>query len=834
MTLRVRLFLCIGLLLLAMTLAVYLIPSYLGEKRVSQVHQQAVGWLGQLAQEERKETETWLQESILGLQAELDAYLFLVYRTPFVQKALLQASENPADGWEAAINLMLYASHLDFLQCQHSKDSALVIGLGEAHLYPALRAKIGDKLDWLMTEADFNGGPYLGVLGQKAPGNYPDRCFLFEPSTLLELAPAIAKQLKAGEREHNPEVEAILQELSLANQLLPKIDENGSPGEAAAILSQWINQQLNQNEEAFEQLPQGKIIMEERSELGPISPYLGLSSTWGEPIPMTHQRADEAIFMWRTISQSGRFDLLRMLQELGILLSEGYLSPSTQSVFTMGGVGKFQEGGPLGVAVLSHDYLSLQPSFSGKDHYQSHMPPAGDPPIANQMTLVSNLNLLRTSLVNTLKISDETGLEAYLTVGASVAFLTWELAQHASSPAFAVYQGKIISGFGTNGQLLGPAMFQAFENYLESSSLSGINSIAIDGSEYLVSSYNPLPAFGVTFYTAISATNDLYMLNWITDEAKAAVKESSKRLLMVAGGVLVLALIVLEIIAKQVTKPISSLAAATTYIKEGQYDQVQLPEVRRKSRDEIAILTVAFKDMVRGLIDRERIRGVLNKAVSKEVADQILSQGIELGGEVKEAAVLFADIRNFTGLTEKMAPEEVIGLINEYMTWVSAIIDAHRGVIDKYIGDEVMAIYGAPLPMDHAALQAIATAIQLITRMKEWNSERVANHRPPVYMGIGVHFGKMVAGNMGGQQRQNYTVLGANVNLASRLCSEAKPTEILITESTYQQPDVALHILVEEHGEMRFKGFSQPLKTYRVLGFKDRQELERLGIRTRI
>lgn len=833
MTLRIRLFLCIGLLLLAMTLAIYLIPHYLGEKRVSQVHEQVIGWLHQVAEKEEGETATWLQESILGLQAELDAYLFLIYRTPALQQILSQPVQKGGRDWEVAANLMLYGSHLDYLQTLRSDDTGIVIGLGETHLYPVIRTNIGDRLEWVMTEADFSGGPYIGVLGKEAPTGYPDRCFLFEPSTLLTLVPAIEKQRQAGGKSRDSNTEAIVEELARANQFLSQISMTEGQDEAEA-LSLWVNNQMTESRKKFEALPEGQLIIQEQSALGAVSPYLGLASTWGEPIPTSHHRLDRDVFVWRTIGQSGRFALVRMLQELGTLLSDGYLGESVDSVFTMGGAAKFPDDRPFGAGFLSHDHLSIRPTFNGRDHYESHAPISGAPSIATSLALVSNLNLLQTSLVNTLKMSDDAGNAAYLTVGTSVAFLTWELAQHASSPAFAVYEGKIISGFGTNGQILGPKMLKAFEEYLTQGSSSKQDSITVDNTEYLVASFNPLPEFGILFYTATSATNDIYMLDWITAEAKDMVKDASQRLLIVALGVLVLALVALEIIAKQVSKPISTLARATTHIMEGRYDSVQLPEVRRTSRDEISILTVAFQDMVRGLIDRERIRGVLNKAVSKEVADQILSQGIEVSGEVKEVAVLFADIRNFTGLTEKMAPEEVIGLLNEYMTWVSAIIDGHRGVIDKYIGDEVMALYGAPLPMEHAALQAIATAIQLVERLKEWNREQAAKNRPMINMGVGVHFGKMVAGNMGGRQRQNYTVLGANVNLASRLCSKAKPMEILITESTYRQPDVVDHILVAEHGEMLFKGFSEPMKTYCVLGFKDLQELEKLGIRTRI
>lgn len=830
MSLRTRLFLFIGLLLCGMTAAVYLIPSYLGEKRVAQVHQQVLNWLQQLNQTQNQKTARWLQEAIYGLQAEIDAFLYLVDRTPEIQASFLTPSSKTGN-WEAASDLMLYNSHLDFFQSQIDEEKATVLALGGAHIYPVLRAPITGNLQWIITEADMGGGPYIGVVGEHLTSGYPNRCFLFEPATLIALAPALRQAAAQGLVSSDSKTQAVLDELGQADQVLLGVQQqNGLSGPEE--LTNWINQQMAEAKKKFEQLPEGRLLVQEQSMLGAISPYLGLAGSWGEPIPLEHSRVDKDLFIWRVIGQAERFDEMRMLQELGRLLEGGFLGESATSVYAMAGVVKFSGDDRAGVAILSHDFLSTQPTFDGMAHFEAHAPPAAAPPIATTMGTVSNIDLLQVSLVNTLRMADEQRGEAYLTVGTAVGFIAWELAQHTSATAFAVYKGQIISGFGINGRILGPGMLTSFEQYLRDGGSAKGNQITVDGEEYFVASFDPYPEWGITFYTATSAAQYLYLLDWITTEAQQIVKEASRRLLIIAFGVLILALILLEIIAKQVTKPITSLADATALVVEGRYDAVKLPDVPEGSHNEVSVLTIAFKNMVRGLVDRERIRAVLNKCVSKEVADELLSHPIEVGGEVKEAAVLFADIRNFTGLTERMEPQEVISLLNEYMTWVSTIIDHHRGVIDKYIGDEVMALYGAPLPMDHAALQAIATAIQLMARLREWNGEREARGLRKVNIGIGVHYGEMVAGNMGGEQRQNYTVLGANVNLASRLCSEAEPMEILITERTYLQPDVADHISVEEHGLMQFKGFSEPMKTYRVVGFKDREGLEEHGIRT--
>ena len=156
--------------------------------------------------------------------------------------------------------------------------------------------------------------------------------------------------------------------------------------------------------------------------------------------------------------------------------------------------------------------------------------------------------------------------------------------------------------------------------------------------------------------------------------------------------------------------------------------------------------------------------------VSEEIAEEALKGNIQLGGEEKKSDGSFADIRGFSDMTEKMDPKEVIQLINTCMTKVSEKIDAHGGVIDKYVGDEVMALFGAPIDKPGSALQAVQSAIDMVDEIKKWNIERKEKGLPEIEMGMGIHTGVVVAGNMGVVNRLNYTVLGANVNLASRIC----------------------------------------------------------------
>jgi adenylate cyclase len=182
--------------------------------------------------------------------------------------------------------------------------------------------------------------------------------------------------------------------------------------------------------------------------------------------------------------------------------------------------------------------------------------------------------------------------------------------------------------------------------------------------------------------------------------------------------------------------------------------------------------------------------------------------------------VLFADIRSFTSMTQKMLPHEVIELLNTCMTKISRVIDEYGGVIDKYVGDEVMALFGAPIASEENALHAVKCAVKILEVLGEWNRERQGQGLIPIEMGIGVHTGLVVAGNMGAENRLNYTVLGRNVNLAARLCAAAHRMQILISDDTLHGPHVEEHLIYEKQTAMTLKGFDQPIDVYLVKGLK--------------
>ncbi len=213
--------------------------------------------------------------------------------------------------------------------------------------------------------------------------------------------------------------------------------------------------------------------------------------------------------------------------------------------------------------------------------------------------------------------------------------------------------------------------------------------------------------------------------------------------------------------------------------------------------------------------DKKMIRATFGKYVSPRVVDQILENPPELGGVDKELTVLFSDIRGFTTLSENMTPQELVNHLNEYLTAMTDIILEYGGTLDKYVGDEVMCFWGAPLPQQDHAVLACQCALRQMEKLHELNE-----HWPPskrINIGIGLNSGIMTVGNMGSPGRMNYTLMGDNVNLGARLEGTNKQygTNIIISEFTYGM--VKDKFIVRELDNIRVKGKNKPALIYELV-----------------
>lgn len=294
----------------------------------------------------------------------------------------------------------------------------------------------------------------------------------------------------------------------------------------------------------------------------------------------------------------------------------------------------------------------------------------------------------------------------------------------------------------------------------------------------------------------------------------APARELERIVLFISLAALVAATLVAFGIARGVSRPMQQLAQHTKLVAAGDYTQrIDLPRA-----DELGQLATAFNQMTAGLAERDRVRNLLGMVVSPEIATQLLQSDLQLGGEEREVTILFCDLRDFTSMSEKMPPAEMLALLNRYLDRMSAIIEQHGGVIDKYIGDAIMALFGAPVALPHAAARAISAARAMGDALEDLNHQLTEEGRPRLAFGIGINTARVVAGNTGSKTRLNYTVIGDGVNLASRLESQTKEpahqTQIIVSEATARAAGIeqSLRFL----GSVSVKGKSEAVKTYAV------------------
>ncbi len=253
-------------------------------------------------------------------------------------------------------------------------------------------------------------------------------------------------------------------------------------------------------------------------------------------------------------------------------------------------------------------------------------------------------------------------------------------------------------------------------------------------------------------------------------------KRISQILFLITIGGFILSLLISLVLTQGLTRPISLLRKAAVKIGRGDFST----RVSVKSNDEIGHLASSFNQMVEGLQLKERYKAVLSKVADTKVADRLMRGEIDMSGETVEASVLFCDIRGFTAFSDGMDPQKLITILNEHMTAMTEVVYEYGGVVDKYVGDEIMVIFGAPIKTEYDGRNAYECAKKMVLRRNELNEASVH----PLAIGVGLAHGKMVAGCMGSEARLNYTVLGDRVNLAARLCSQAKKMEVVFDETT--------------------------------------------------
>ncbi len=272
-----------------------------------------------------------------------------------------------------------------------------------------------------------------------------------------------------------------------------------------------------------------------------------------------------------------------------------------------------------------------------------------------------------------------------------------------------------------------------------------------------------------------------------------------------------------KLVGSSVANPLRQMLRVVDRVRKGDYS----PRIQVVSNDEIGVLGDAFNEMIHGLSERERLRNMFGKYVNPEIRDEILSGRIPLEGERRDATMMFTDLRSFTPFVESNQPEVVIAGMRSYFTAMHRVIRQYRGVVLQFVGDEIEAAFGVPVPFPDHADQAMHAALAMRAALEKLNQVRTAQGLAVFSHGVGLHSGPVLAGNSGSEEQSAYALIGDTVNVASRIQGLSKELEWDILASRDTVSRVTFNCPVQEAGPHTIKGYSKPVDIYKVEGRDD-------------
>lgn len=756
MKLRTRLFLWIGFLFLLFAVISYGLESFLVHRNLKKSKQELREDIQKNEEQKRQHFQGFLEDVMADFQAKVEALLYRINANDSFKKKLFQQS------WYFSSILLLENQWIGCIQnTDQNQRSSLIIPSAKA-LKPFQKKEINEDLAWIYFTDDPSNKVYMGIRirSEEIKAYFPS----MESFGLFKLSDHYCF--------YDPK---LLQELEFTKEFVHK----------SSLFTQEEVDQLNDYQKVFfERLQRAKAYVKEHS-------YKASLFEKEKKVLSDHSSSEFHKSLDQNIAQ------IEVVQQIWTL----------NSLFLLNLFGKspIDQKAPMGIVSsqahkgLFTDFVLFDAKmFDDQKKLQTSTSLAlMKAPFQNQFFLGSTLNDSNRN---------------YLSVGIDLSNMLERLSIATNQYVLLTEKGKVLSVYSPQGTHLASSFFYRAK-MSDLTQDKGV--ITLNGKTYYYLRLSPNQNKDLHLYVLDLETKAFSFVSSIAHKISSLIHNISFSMRIIAVIGLFIVLILLHNITKKVSHPISQLAKMTEPIAQGKFEQVEIPKTPLGPSKEIHTLCESFSQMVTSLKDKEKVRGVLNKVVSKEIAEEILKGSIHLGGEEKIVTILFADIRNFTRITEKMPPQEVIQLLNLAMTKISQVIDEYKGVIDKFVGDEVMALFGAPIHDDQAVMRALVAAKAIIKALDQFNETRKKENKEEIHVGIGIHTGMVVAGNMGAENRLNYTVLGSNVNLASRMCETAKENEILITKNTFEAAQKKT-IKVNELDPVTLKGFSEKIPVYRL------------------
>ncbi|MCX6899133.1 MAG: cache domain-containing protein [Verrucomicrobia bacterium] len=299
-------------------------------------------------------------------------------------------------------------------------------------------------------------------------------------------------------------------------------------------------------------------------------------------------------------------------------------------------------------------------------------------------------------------------------------------------------------------------------------------------------------------------------------EALALLQELYDEFALGLAVLIAASLLIAWRLSVSIKRPVHDLLATVQRVKSGDLTARTTVE----GRDELGQLGVALNEMAKGLQERDRVKDVFGRYIATQVSEKILKGELNLGGEMRNVTILFSDIRNFTTMAEELAPQQVVAFLNNYFSEMVEAVFEQGGVLDKFMGDGMLAVFGSMGDQPDHPRRAVLAALRMKALLGKINGERSIAGKPPIAIGIGVHTDDVIVGNIGSNKRLEYTVIGDGVNTTSRVQTLNKQfgTTILITQPTYEAVKDAFECHLMPDTQLR--GKTKTFSFYEVLSSK--------------
>jgi class 3 adenylate cyclase len=774
--------------------------------------------------------ERFLKFTISDSQVRTNMLLAKIRQYPYVYDQFLPTPESSNPGtWFSAASTLMLNPWLDFIQVENEGKVTSMYSLeppyasGFWHFTATEGVEIFAKYD---SQGNIDG-PYIGIpvwIGSLVdysqfnipdintnPGNtnywmlfYPDDILKFDISKIEKrIQSNPIKPLQIGVWVKNDEAYQALCQATLNN--MKKVHE--------ALLTP-------QAKDLYKILDSDQDYAWLKSNLDPLKDQIkDGESTYEKLEKISISSLDNTdIFAVRYEEMSRKWDEIRFIWEVSALFLSGMFGEDMLGPNSPDGLVRCVENEPKGVgfvvneATLNSPFQLFDPTgISGGFETDVSRLNGGIGIISNPTN--SRLYVGNRLQLNYLDPLTQKNRSGSVMVGIDAAKLLQRIAIGTQDTTYLVVGDKVLAAYSGDGSVEKGVVIESEVLVNMKKYTHGITQDA-QGNRFIFFRVQPYQDMDMELFVFRLRQNELTLLEDLGKQIDGLLYVLNLEMYI---GLLVLSIALIVLIwysLKSILRPLSTLADAVEKVGTKDFEETSFNQNYESYTDEIVVLFKNFEKMLVRIKEGEQTKMVLHKFLDPSIAHQLLTDEKSLHGKDVLATVFFLDFRKFTQSTEQMPAEKVVEMLNLYFNQIVEVLKQYGAVIDKFVGDAVLALWGVPQEDPKGPFKAVQAAIEIQKRMQQINQERIKEKQVILEAAIGIHYATVTEGIMGSKDFSEFTVIGSQVNIASRVCDEALANEILITTNVYD--NIIGQIAADPTGEHHFEGVSQRYALYRV------------------